>query len=638
MEMSICFLTDSWGPIAGGINAFNSELAVALALDGSKQKRFIYSVALDPTKEDVELAKENNVQIIPLNGKKFNGEFDESWIHDINDWIVLNNRPKINVWVGHDIISGSAAIFASKRFGGQSALIHHMSYMRYQGMKHSNSALIDQKINKQINLFNEEAKLYAVGPLLRESAEEMSGKSVIELIPGFPTVPKNRSSDTRLSAIAFGRMDWDDDRIKQGRLVTSAFGYAINVSNKQVSPISSLKSSSLTILGVNKEEQNKFRDIGEKQANRTLSIIPLPFDVDRDSLFKRLTRSNLALMLSLHEGFGLVGWEAIAAEVPLILSSNSGLYYLIEKNLGPVGLGALETLDIEGRRGNRKEGIENFSKNDLKNAGEAILRCASDISTQKKAIKLLRKMLVDKLTCTWQNTAQQFISGLEKNNTKLESDSLEKNKIVLTEHSSHKKYVRLNSHSEYFRRCAKEVNKSSILYKTIVGPTFLEPSWLHERSLKRGIAVELSVVIREKILNNEFAECELILRNNLDRYIQNLSELIIDEKEWKALITEMLTNCTNIFGKIGETGPQIRCIDTGYSHLPTICENVVVVSTRTSPNQKVHGGWLMVDPSTVSMEKEKWRMLFDQVEQTPKESVELLKKFIKKLRNKFPNK
>ena len=148
----------------------------------------------------------------------------------------------------------------------------------------------------------------------------------------------------------------------------------------------------------------------------------------------------------------------------------------------------------------------------------------------------------------------------------------------------------------------------------------------------------MSVVIREKILNNEFAECELILRNNLDRYIRNLSELIIDEKEWKALITEMLTNCTNIFGKIGETGPQIRCIDTGYSHLPTICENVVVVSTRTSPNQKVHGGWLMVDPSTVSMEKEKWRMLFDQVEQTPKESVELLKKFIKKLRNKFPNK
>jgi glycosyltransferase involved in cell wall biosynthesis len=51
---------------------------------------------------------------------------------------------------------------------------------------------------------------------------------------------------------------------------------------------------------------------------------------EQEAMFEQLRDSHIALMPSIHEGFGLVGWEAICAGIPLICSDQSGLADFLE--------------------------------------------------------------------------------------------------------------------------------------------------------------------------------------------------------------------------------------------------------------------------------------------------------------------
>ncbi len=125
---------------------------------------------------------------------------------------------------------------------------------------------------------------------------------------------------------------------------------------------------------------------------------------------QRLSQANLALMLSWHEGFGLTGWEAIAAEVPLIVSENSGLYRLIVDELHGAGKGCIRSIDVAGRRGGGSE--VNFTSEDLNAVADEILRVAGALEYHKNNARHLKKMLIQKLGCTWRDTAQDFLRPL----------------------------------------------------------------------------------------------------------------------------------------------------------------------------------------------------------------------------------
>jgi len=106
-------------------------------------------------------------------------------------------------------------------------------------------------------------------------------------------------------------------------------------------------------------------------------------------------------MLSLHEGFGLVGWEAIAAEVPLIVSKNSGLYEAIDNLLGGIGTGCVTAVEILGSTGE-----ESFQPEDVKAVSEAIIRVRSRGSKAKQDARALKRFL--RTFCTWRYTASSL--------------------------------------------------------------------------------------------------------------------------------------------------------------------------------------------------------------------------------------
>ena len=204
--MNILLIATAWGPKHGGINAFNRDFAIGLAAELGTSSR-VFSTALDPTPEETADARKSDVSLIPITSKASAAQFDPSWMSDVVDWLKANASTEISWCVGHDVISGEAAIHGAAITSSEVALIHHMSYLSYQGVKHDESIEAVSKHDSQRKLFRANAALFAVGPLLRDSCRELSGKDPVVLIPGFISVPQNTSSNERIAAITYGRMD-----------------------------------------------------------------------------------------------------------------------------------------------------------------------------------------------------------------------------------------------------------------------------------------------------------------------------------------------------------------------------------------------------------------------------------------------
>ena len=115
-------------------------------------------------------------------------------------------------------------------------------------------------------------------------------------------------------------------------------------------------------------------------------------------------------MLSWHEGFGLTGWEAIAAQVPLIVSQESGLYKLVQESAGAPGIACMKVLDIQGQEGD--DDAANFTEADEKHVRDAILEMVRDMPQWQQNAAFLKDCLTQKLVCTWEHTAQTFCAGL----------------------------------------------------------------------------------------------------------------------------------------------------------------------------------------------------------------------------------
>src|SRR5262249_8007231 len=143
---------------------------------------------------------------------------------------------------------------------------------------------------------------------------------VTMLIPGFANVPVHPSQH-RLHAITFGRMDRESDRIKQGGLAVAGFASAVKEAwSAKGLPEKLRDNPQMRLIGIkesNGEEEHVLRQLAFEKASRQINLIAVPYDDSRDDPFAELGRSNISLMLSWHEGFGLTGWEAIAGEVPL---------------------------------------------------------------------------------------------------------------------------------------------------------------------------------------------------------------------------------------------------------------------------------------------------------------------------------
>jgi glycosyltransferase involved in cell wall biosynthesis len=407
----IVFLASAWGPRHGGINSFNADLVSATArslLDCSLE--CICVTADIPGNQEMVHAKSCGVDIIQhaIRDPEYWTSHDADSIHKD---LLRRGKGQITWCVGHDTITGEAAVALAQHAGGRAAVIHHTSYIDYASYKHFGSKTVDTKRQRQQRIFNAADCLFSVGPLLQKRLAEMLGtapQKITALIPGLSEDVDPPQRSNTVSAIVFGRLDNANERIKQGRLAVAAFGSAVKQARKEGKPAAFVESPRIIMMGVDKAQGDKLQLLATSKAGEVVNDIAFPFLEDRAALLSALREANVAVVASWHEGFGLEAWEAIAAQVPLVLGRNTGVYQFLKTELSGAEIGFVRGVDVRGALDQRRGG--HFRSEDERELRESMLFVASDLAGAQDRARLLRTLLAK---YTWARTAAQLVSALK---------------------------------------------------------------------------------------------------------------------------------------------------------------------------------------------------------------------------------
>ncbi len=404
MNKTIVVLASGWGATHGGINAFNMDFCHAMRRNIAE---YLTCVVVVPgaTAEELNDAKNKKIKLV---------------IHGIQQESFLENPPQIakqivellqneglsdvDWWFGRDVITGPLATECRKVANvGLTAIFQHMDYEAYQSIKKQNGNIAIKMRDLQKDNLKVADIVFGVGPLLTETAKRYLEKPDIQhvhqIIPGLQNIKEIYLTDNHFQAIIMGRMTQEDDRVKQGRLAAASFAEF----SKFVRDNSD-QDAWFTVVGFPESEQdykNEYKELNQimtKRAERALNVKPISYTKDREALFSELARSHVCMMLSLHEGFGLVGWEAIAAKTPLIVSKQSGLYKLLKNNnldgyVWPVRIDAPDANEPNNDDVGRVE-------EQLKN----IFNSNNSNSLKERMQKLFSELI--KLGYTWDRTAK----------------------------------------------------------------------------------------------------------------------------------------------------------------------------------------------------------------------------------------
>jgi hypothetical protein len=310
-----------WGSKHGGLNSFNADFLAAFGFAYYRSAQIVCIVASDIPGAREEAAKAHT-QLEPLpytpEAKSFGPEHGQAGVDYLNR-LNISFDPDKTVWLGHDRITGEAAIAAAKITGGRSAVIHHMSYDHYESYAEGSESA-HRKTQAQTTLFNEADIVLAVGPLLRDAVKDRLSrpKPVHMLIPGLAEIDAQEAPNTFVAFLS-GRLSDDAARIKQGHLGIAAFAKAQLDARESGMPDALRYEPKLLLRGVDFEGQlagsslrdrqgteTELKKFAQDYANAVINLQALPYTHDRQQLYFELRGASVALMPSWHEGFGLV--------------------------------------------------------------------------------------------------------------------------------------------------------------------------------------------------------------------------------------------------------------------------------------------------------------------------------------------
>jgi glycosyltransferase involved in cell wall biosynthesis/tetratricopeptide (TPR) repeat protein len=413
----ISFAT-AWGPQHGGINAFNADLLEAVAA-GFWERVESVCVVLDASEDEIQRFRDRGIILVSLglrDQRQMPATLEpQAWaaLTTCLDSLRAGDHNHI-VWLGHDRITGSIALEAQRQRGGESALIHHMSYERYEAFAEGSQAA-ETKRSEQSALFKEAGHIFAVGPLLAESLADLTDRSDGHvLIPGLAEIEPRMVAPRVFKVLLSGRLSPDTRKIKQAYLGLAGFGHAVALCDGNSGYPDILRGErepAMRLRGVDFENdvsldaqgaEAELRAFVESHAGRVLPLSFLPFTQDRKTLFEELRQSSVALMPSWHEGFGLVAWEAIAAGVPVIVSRKSGVYRLLDE-LGLCG----RVLSVDPKGSNMQPF---FRDEDRAEVAMRLIDVAKEPEAWRRKADRLRQHLLDDYT--WRRCAEALVAGL----------------------------------------------------------------------------------------------------------------------------------------------------------------------------------------------------------------------------------
>ncbi|XP_078620308.1 uncharacterized protein LOC144887166 [Branchiostoma floridae x Branchiostoma japonicum] len=313
----VLLLNDEYGTAKGGVSTIHGQIAALLASKGA----VVYSTVLRATEDDKQDAATDGVQLIsPTTSERDKRE-------PCLDWLTFDHRtrypdlPPVDFIVGHvPITSHAARQIKEQRF--PDAKLVQVTHVMPEDTSHYKS---DEKVksigDEQRNILEdlEHADvIISVGPYLHDYYKLETGgfEPHHEFLPK-PSDIFSKATFKYVDAstkvvLSIGRVK-GVERLKGYDLVAKSMGEVIVA----------LPNTKWRARGIAKEDFQESRDIIQANAG-DIHFTPLEYGTQKE-LVKDMERASVVLMPSRAEPFGLVGLEAIAAGVPVLVSHKSGL-------------------------------------------------------------------------------------------------------------------------------------------------------------------------------------------------------------------------------------------------------------------------------------------------------------------------
>jgi glycosyltransferase involved in cell wall biosynthesis len=406
----------NWGSKFGGINAFNSDFLEAIALAYYNDVDVI-CIVFEADEAEIEKAKNLNVTLVPLaypaKNKHMQRDHATAALKLLKEKGFVFQSKKI-IYLGHDIITGDAALAAKEYAAGTTALIHHMSYSNYESFS-EDSQTAKEKENRQKVIFKQADIRMAVGPLLHRALEDLTDEDATTIIPGLPKIATRNKTPNTFSMFVSGRLTPNAAKVKQGQLAVAAFAESYKSALEKGYPAALMHRPKLLLRGVEfgsedidsahiTASESNLKDFANERAGAVINLQALPFITDRKELFDDLRNSSACAMPSWHEGFGLVAWEAIAAGIPLIITKDSGVYQLIKKEHA-IYESFIWPVQIKGSNND-----EHFEQDDLLSVSNAINEIASNPEEAREKAEAIKMALAK---YTWENCDKHVIETFD---------------------------------------------------------------------------------------------------------------------------------------------------------------------------------------------------------------------------------
>ena len=331
----VCIAT-SWGSAHGGINVVNTGLAQGVANILPKGSRCICVVEealMTPAPMRVEIISPNSFEADVV-------------LKAVLDEVLKTSQSDIEglLVIGHDLKTGQLAIDCAKDLqihlgrdtSVKSAVICHMDYIEYSRRKGQSLPSVLEKSRKQQGVVSAADFAFAIGPLLADGfqrARHERKDRVIALTPGSSTIRALPEGKGALKFYMSGRLGLDDDPIKNGVLAVRAVKAAYEAEKLSAKPGRWGVRGHFYACGVDIDKDGELIDKlrSDVREDAAFELEPIPFTNIQEDLHKYLIEADVALMPSWHEGFGLAGWEALCAGVPLVCSTQSGLAVFVSQ-------------------------------------------------------------------------------------------------------------------------------------------------------------------------------------------------------------------------------------------------------------------------------------------------------------------
>lgn len=375
---TILVVATCWGVRYGGINSFNLDFCASLVSKGAKKYKVICIV---PTDSDI-IEETGDVEVVYLRTDGGNAffSFDRRLALD-----VLKIFGPIHYVIGHDLITGNFCCDLANDLNAKSVVFCHMSYAAYYSMMNS-SIESSSKVESQRRLLTRADAIFAVGPKLAKHAQSLlrvstSRAPVFEYLPSLLGMTPARSPRDIPCITYVGRLGQGSELVKQGLLAVMAIGVAI----KELK----LRDPLVRFIGsADAEDESLYKKIINDSAGKLVSTEFLAFRESRLETLNFIIDSSLVVMPSVHDGFGLVGWEAISLGIPLVISENTGLY----EHLTEIGLqGYVGSVEILGSMDEpREEDVRSL-------AAQLVLKLKDPRKSHDDAAALLSKIADMKL-------------------------------------------------------------------------------------------------------------------------------------------------------------------------------------------------------------------------------------------------